>query len=164
MKTLVYKRTHSGDPDEQGRFGVHDCMGGVRGWDYEAVIGVGGTGDEPRRWGIAEKLTWIGIGPHRAPGTLRGPLVTFDHFLYYGPKGPRLADFAPALAEHIYGLNVRTLMNFTELERTEVDSVLALARNAPPSHGRRDATGMRTGQCVPMSAGLPVPAGKGRRC
>jgi len=24
-RTLVYKRTHSGDPDPAGRFGIHDC-------------------------------------------------------------------------------------------------------------------------------------------
>ena len=31
MRTLIYKRTHSGDPDPtSGRFGVRDCMGKVR--------------------------------------------------------------------------------------------------------------------------------------
>ena len=42
MRTLIYKRTHPGDPDEKGRFGICDCMGRVRAWDFEAVIGVGG--------------------------------------------------------------------------------------------------------------------------
>jgi hypothetical protein len=42
MNTLVYKRTHTGDPDESGIFGIHDCMGQVRGWNFGAVIGVGG--------------------------------------------------------------------------------------------------------------------------
>jgi hypothetical protein len=56
MKTLVYKRTHNGDPDVEGRFGIHDCMGQVRGYGFEAVIGVGGVGDEPEAWGIAGKL------------------------------------------------------------------------------------------------------------
>jgi hypothetical protein len=44
MRTLVYKRTHNGDPDAEGRFGIHDCMGQVRSYGYEAVIGVGGVG------------------------------------------------------------------------------------------------------------------------
>ena len=39
MRTLIYKRTHPGDPDAKGRFGIYDCMGRVRAWDFEAVIG-----------------------------------------------------------------------------------------------------------------------------
>ncbi len=62
MRTLIYKRTHSGDPDHAGWFGVNDCMGRVRAWSFEAVIGVGGTGREARREGIARNLTWVGIG------------------------------------------------------------------------------------------------------
>ena len=42
MRTLVYLRTHNGDPDEEDVFGIHDCMGQVRSWRFEAVIGVGG--------------------------------------------------------------------------------------------------------------------------
>jgi hypothetical protein len=133
MRTLVYKRTHNGDPDEQGCFGIRDCMGGVRGRDYDAVIGVGGTGDEPRSWGIAGKVNWIGIGPHRQPGTPRGPLVTFDHYVYYGENGPSFHDLAPTLARHVYGNNVRTKMRFTDAEQQEVDAILALAKDARPS-------------------------------
>lgn len=66
MRTLVYKRTHNGDPDAEGRFGIHDCMGQVRAYGYEAVIGVGGVGDEPEECGIARRVNWIGIGPHKA--------------------------------------------------------------------------------------------------
>ena len=40
MQTLIYKRTHKGDPDKQGRFGIHDCMGRVRSRDFDAVIGM----------------------------------------------------------------------------------------------------------------------------
>jgi hypothetical protein len=29
VRVLVYKRTHNGDPDQFGCFGVHDCMGEV---------------------------------------------------------------------------------------------------------------------------------------
>ena len=54
MRTLIYKRTHSGDPDpESGVFGNNDCMGRVKGWQYDAVIGIGGIGQEPTRYGIA---------------------------------------------------------------------------------------------------------------
>ncbi len=66
MRTLRYKRTHSNDPDPKtGVFGNRDCMGQVRAWDFDAVIGVGGVGDEPKRHGIAGRLTWIGIGPQK---------------------------------------------------------------------------------------------------
>jgi hypothetical protein len=30
MRTLIYKRTHTGDPDANGCFGIYDCMGRVR--------------------------------------------------------------------------------------------------------------------------------------
>ena len=35
MRVLVYKRTHVGDPDARGRFGIHDCMGQDRSWHYD---------------------------------------------------------------------------------------------------------------------------------
>jgi hypothetical protein len=108
-------------------------MGSVRAREYEAVIGVGGTGDEPRRNRIAEKITWIGIGPHKSEGSGRGPLVTFDHFLYFGETGPKFSKHAPTLAAHIYGLKVRSLLNFTEQEAAEVARILELAKDAPAS-------------------------------
>ena len=64
MRTLIYKPTHPGDPDRQGRFGIEDCMGHVRRWGFEAVIGVGGIGAESRSHGRDGKVNWIGIGPH----------------------------------------------------------------------------------------------------
>jgi hypothetical protein len=64
MRTLIYKRTHSGDPDPKTSvFGHHDCMGEVREWQFDAAIGIGGVGLEPQNHRIAGKLTWIGIGP-----------------------------------------------------------------------------------------------------
>ena len=142
MKTLIYKRTHSGDPDpDTGVFGCNNCMGSVRSWPFEAVIGVGGTGAEPERHGIARKLTWIGIGKHerhsdsqRTFVTPKRPLVTFDHFLYFGPEGPLFKAIAPLLAKRIYGRNVRTLMNSLSCdERKEIERILRLAENEPPS-------------------------------
>ena len=140
MRTLIYKRTHSGDPDPtSGTFGVRDCMGKVRDRSFEAVIGCGGTGDEARSWRIAGNLTWVGIGPHRedAPPRFRGrTLVTFDHFLYYGENGRPLAELAPHLAAHLYGRNVRVLMDrLSAEERDEVGHILELARDASPSPG-----------------------------
>jgi hypothetical protein len=161
MRTLIYKRTHSGDPDPKtGEFGCNDCMGSVRGWEFDAVIGIGGIGSEPKRHGIACKLTWIGIGKHETthdPNRLfvssRCPLVTFDHFLYYGQQGPSLKDIAPELARHMYDNNVRTLMNsMSSVEKREVERILYLARDAPPSRhlSGRDVR-HTSGKCRPKS-------------
>jgi hypothetical protein len=43
-RILVYKRTHNGDPDQNGCFGAEDCMGMVRERHFDAVIGIGGIG------------------------------------------------------------------------------------------------------------------------
>lgn len=78
MRVLVYTRTHTGDPDESGRFGVFDCMGTVRDRDYQAVIGVGGIGAAAQQAGIERLVTWIGIGPHKSPSRKRrASIITF---------------------------------------------------------------------------------------
>ena len=137
MRTLIYKRTHHGDPDVTGQFGICDCMGRVRTWDFEAVIGVGGTGPEPRRHRLDGKVNWIGIGPHKkAVAGKRGPIVTFDHFVFYGSGGPDFEKLAPLLAERIYSKNVRVLLNrLSSSEQQEVDKILIRAKHAPPSSG-----------------------------
>lgn len=135
MRILVYKRTHPGDPDENGCFGANDCMGAVRGRDFDAVIGIGGIGREARSHGIDRKLNWIGIGPRFGPRYRRGPLVSFEHFQYFGTTGDRFRLWAPLLARRIYGQGLRHLMSdsMSELERQEIESILRLARDAPPS-------------------------------
>jgi hypothetical protein len=137
MRTLIYKRTHHGDPDEQGVFGIHDCMGQVRAWDFEAVIGIGGLGPEARSHGIDGKVNWIGIRPHKkAVAGKRGPVVTFDHFVFYGSSGPDFERLAPVLAERIYSRNVRVAMNgLNATEETEVERILGLAKGATASKG-----------------------------
>ena len=87
MRTLVYKRTHKGDPDRKGCFGIQDCMGRVRSYKFDAVIGVGGIGRMARVEGISGKVNWIGIGSRKGPTGGRGPLVTFDHFVLYEERG-----------------------------------------------------------------------------
>jgi hypothetical protein len=134
-RTLIYKRTHTGDPDPGGRFGINGCMGRVRAWDFEAVIGVGGMGPEPTSHSIDGRVTWIGIGPRRSVGRdHRGPLVTFDHFLLMDATGPEFAQYAPRLAARIYSRNIRaTVTLVSDVERAEVVRLLRLARRAPPS-------------------------------
>lgn len=135
LRTLVYKRTHHGDPDKSGQFGIYDCMGRVRTWNFEAVIGVGGLSPEPRSQELDGKVNWIGIGPHkRAVAGKRGPIVSFDHFVFYGSDGPDFETLAPLLAERIYSKNVRAIMKgFSPEEQKEVDKILVRARHAPPS-------------------------------
>ena len=113
MKILIYRRTHKGDPDQQGRFGINGCMGGVRGYGYDAVIGVGGTGDEPRAEGLSLKVNWVGRYPRKRPNPVdpRGPLVSFlrGNFRLMEDRGPLLSDISPLLAEAVYGRQRRFL-------------------------------------------------------
>ncbi len=155
MRVLVYKRTHNGDPDESGCFGIRDCMGTVRDRDYEAVIGVGGIGPEPQAKGIAGKVNWIGIGPHKAYVGKRGPEVTFDHFLYYGTTGPDFRELAPELAERMYAHNVRSILHgMSEKEQAEAEQILERAKGKPPSLGRRAASRLKrfSRKCKPTSS------------
>lgn len=138
-RTLVYKRTHPGDPDRQGRFGIYGCMGRVRTWPFDAVIGVGGIGSQPKKHGLACKVNWIGIGPRRSTAVDKHGLaiITFDHFRLFGTDGsdgPSFRHLAPKLADRMYSRNVRVIMNSLKPgERREVEKILALAENSPPS-------------------------------
>ncbi|MGY3547360.1 hypothetical protein ACVW0W_003127 [Bradyrhizobium sp. USDA 4469] len=148
MRILIYKRTHCGDPDpESGVFGNNDCMGRVRGWQYDAVIGIGGISPEARREGIAGKLTWVGIGPHKVFDNRNphNPRVTFDHFWYEGERGPLLEMTYPALACRMYHKSARVLMhlrskvserqNALDLDR-DINEILKLAKACPRSGQR----------------------------
>lgn len=152
MRTLIYKRTHTGDPDVEGRFGIHDCMGQVRTWGFEAVIGVGGIGAQPESNGLARKVNWIGIGPHRNEAAKHGPIVTFDHFLLRESSGPSFDKLAPQLAKRMYSKNVRTVMDSLDMrEREEIEKILALAKDAPPSSAGRAGRVTTSKKCVPRT-------------
>jgi hypothetical protein len=154
MRTLIYKRTHNGDPDPKtGVFGNNNCMGIVRGWPFDAVIGIGGIGREAEHNGIACKLTWVGIGPHKT-GEPSRQIVTFDHFLYYGEQGRLLEEIAPVLARRMYGKNVRVLIHLSSEERRDVEKILRLARDAPPSNQLVEREFQHTsGKCRSKSCG-----------
>jgi hypothetical protein len=136
MRTLIYKRTHKGDPDDNGCFGVEDCMGRVRDYRFDNVIGIGGISAEPRAERISGKVNWIGIGAMKAafPGA-RGQSVTFKHFRLYEEKGRDFETIAPLLAHRMYSNNVRVLLNFNDAEQAEIDRILNMASTAPPSRG-----------------------------
>jgi hypothetical protein len=153
MRTLIYKRTHSGDPEPaSGVFGSSEgrgCMGQVRGYQFDAVIGIGGISSWPQREGIAGRLTWVGIGPHKS-GDPAYPLVTFDHFLYWGERGELVRNIAPRLFARIYPRNVRLIMSdsLSDLELAEVATILRRASNAPPSGGTKSHA-VRQPRCLP---------------
>lgn len=151
MRTLIYKRTHPGDPGIEGCFGIYDCMGSVRARQFDAVIGVGGMGAEPESHGLDGKINWIGIGPHKkvARGK-RGPLVTFDHYVFYGSSGPSFLRTAPRIAHRMYSRNVRAMMNVLDSsERKELQRILALAMHAPPSPARGVRKLSKLEECAP---------------
>lgn len=143
MRTYLYKRTHVGDPDEKGRFGVYDCMGSKRSLDFDSVIGIGGISQEAKSHGIDGKVTWIGIGRHDSDESI----LTFDHFVLWDDVGPDFADLAPRLAARMLKRDApRGLINFTDQEQSEIDKLLDLAKDAPPSTAVRKA---KRKICVP---------------
>lgn len=131
MRILIYKRTHVGDPDQYGRFGLYDCMGRVRGYPFDAVIGVGGIGKEPKSFGIDQKINWVGINPTRRRNLNdSGIVVTFENFLLLDERGPLLETLAPALAKRMYKGGARILLNdYSELERREAHAILLWSLN-----------------------------------
>lgn len=120
-------------------------MGSLRARLFDAVIGIGGVSGEPQRAGMARKLTWVGLGPHRIDRgpPWRGPIVLFDHFLYCAEDGPLLESLAPALSARMYGRPVRGGIIHTapgaekEPLDQEVKAILDRARDAPPSFAMR---------------------------
>lgn len=121
MRILTYKRTHTGDPGENGIFGERDCMGFIRNWNYDAVVGIGvlnpWAGDE----GISGKVTWVGVGPVRIKNEGRGDTIKFEQFVLLDEKGPDFAKLAPNLAERFYKRNARTILHsYSKVEKDEV--------------------------------------------
>ena len=120
LKVLVYRRTHTANPCQCGVFGIRDCMGKVRSWKYDAVIGIGAKNAKDN---MSYKLTWVGINPHKqnsltvgydkkckyrkckkanTKNQLRGSLVTFNHFCLMNENRPMLCDCAPLLYHHMF--------------------------------------------------------------
>lgn len=103
MNTLIYKRTHRGDPNSEGTFGCHDCMGRVRGFLFDAVIGVGGKRPWPKDADMALKINWIGLNPYRVGISKRGhPVLKFQFFRLWNSKGPDFKDYAKRLYRHMF--------------------------------------------------------------
>ncbi len=167
MRILIYKRTHRGDPNRFGRFGVYGCMGAVRGFEYDAVIGVGGMGREPRLCGIAGRINWIGIGPKKIwRGNAscidsRGPQVKFEKFSLWESLGPLLHEEAPLLARRLYEKKARYLLGgLTATEQREAEALLGLidnnygasCRSSPATNSIAAAKCPSLGSCMPLNS------------
>jgi hypothetical protein len=154
-RVLIYKRNHTGDPDSSGTFGCHDCMGRMRGYRYDAVIGIGGSkpwvGDE----GIADRITWVGVGPrrvgvHKARGA---PLIQFDRWGVFDDGGKVLMSFAPRLAKYFYAKHRRHFFSDTldvEIQQ-EIGRILQLAR--PQNRRRSTSAGVNCQAACPPKKG-----------
>lgn len=155
MRVLIYKRTHTGDPDANGVFGVNDCMGRIRALKYDAAIGVGGVGTEPKREGIANKITWIGVTPNYGSTYGRGPLVTFERFLLFDENGPDFGAWAKETAAQFYGNRVRyVIKDLAATNNPELHSIVVWARkNGEASTGiyQRKYKGMKV-RCISRPA------------
>lgn len=125
MKVLIYKRTHKGDPDERGIFGNQDCMGKIRSWDYDAVIGIGGKTTWKIDKDIKQKINWIGLGPKKIESSGRGDCVVFSHFELFEEKGHCIAEHFPKLYDYMYGSGKRFDMS-SKLPQDVFDEVEAI--------------------------------------
>lgn len=138
MKVLIYKRTHTGDPDGKGIFGIQDCMGRMRDWYFDAVIGIGGKAPWKDHVEIKQKINWIGLGPKKisAPGG-RGAMIVFDHFELFEEKGVDIEEYYPNLFDHMYNPGRRFTMSskLPEEVSEEVKMILDSIKDCPPSPG-----------------------------
>lgn len=146
---FIYKRTHRGDPDYRGVFGINDCMGSMRNREFDAVIGIGvqqpWLGDEE----IALKINWIGITPVKHRSDNRGSLVTFSKYCLYDEKGPLINDIAPKLYKYMYIDTHRRSLMSTSLPSNIYDEVKEILKSA--------------NKCSP-SKGIPNKTNDGRKC
>ena len=131
MRILTYKRTHTGDADKNGVFGVNDCMRKLRSLEYDAVIGVGGIGAEPRAFEIDGKITWVGVYPTKTLGEWDAPMVAFQRFILFDASGPKLHLLAPTLAKRMYQGKARYLLcGYSDSELAEAEGVVRWAMQA----------------------------------
>ena len=136
MRILIYKRTHKHDPNPEGIFGNEDCMGRVRNWNYDAVIGIGGNAPRKQDADIKHKINWIGLEPKKVPSPKkRGDIVVFSHFKLYEEQGINIKDNFPNLFEYMYGSRKRFDMSSDLPENVfeEVKTIIDSIKDSPPS-------------------------------
>ena len=129
------------------------------------AIGVGGIGPEARRNKISGQINWIGIGPNKTNCGLRGPVVTFDHFIDFETDGPEFLRVAPTLAKRMYSDGIRYLIDgLSAAERREVIKILKLAENQPPSSGRTSTKHSRSGRLIQDGVNRQIGGCRQRNC
>ena len=135
MRILIYKRTHRGDPCKCGIFGCEDCMGRIRNWKYDAVIGIGGTSTWKGHAGISRKINWVGIGPKHRGRKGRADKIVFDHFEFYEDLGPDIHEKYPKLHKYMYNSRKRfSLFSDPQSEVWEdIEKILTLVKDSSPS-------------------------------
>jgi len=129
---LIYKRTHTGDPDKNGIFGINNCMGSVRDWEFDAVIGIGGLSPWKGSENIAKKINWIGIGANKNKvEKYENSVIAFEEFYLFEEKGILLEDIAPNLAKYIFSNNIRIVKStsLNEEQKFEVKNILDITKN-----------------------------------
>ena len=128
-------------------------MGRVRAYAYDAVIGIGGIGAEPKSFDIDRKLNWVGIAPRRP---VRGNgVVTFEHFVLFDENGPLLKELAPRLARRMYGRNARILLDgYSAQQQAEAEEVLRWSRG----HSAEQLNGASRAARIPGCGGRCRPA------
>jgi hypothetical protein len=146
-RTLVYKRTHDADP-EGGVFGVYDCMGPVRDYAFDAVIGIGGIGALAQEKKVAGKINWIGKGARRHGKCGRGPLITFDHFRKFAADEEPAVEYPALWKRFCDSTGPRfALDSFEADELAEIEKLLKSVERARPSPGPIRCR--LTGRCYP---------------
>ncbi len=136
MKILIYKRTHKGDPSPEGVFGNQDCMGRIRNWKYDGVIGIGGKAPWKPDSDIKYKINWIGLGPKKVISPdLRGDQVVFDHFKLYEEAGENIKEKYPNLFRYMFDSGKRWDMsdNLPEDVFNEVQQIFNSIKSCPKS-------------------------------
>jgi hypothetical protein len=126
--------THISDPDSDlGCWGVEDCMGQVRGYAFDAVIGIGGRSWWTNQTSRAGEIVWIGIGPQKT--TVRGKRgleVRFAHFRYFREGELMLSTKAPKLETAMRNCRFR-LYGFSQAQEREIGQIRKLAKKYGPS-------------------------------
>jgi hypothetical protein len=131
---LIYKQTHLDDPGDTGIFGINDCMGRVRGFDFDAVIAM-----------LNNKVSWVGLGARKIPWPGHDPQVIFSHFASILPTQDHPAP--PLLAKFMTGKRhiVRPVLTRSRSQlNIEIIVTLRIAIEAPPSKGGK---GGKSGIC-----------------
>jgi hypothetical protein len=150
-RVLIYKRNHTGDPDQYGTFGYGDCMGRIRGYAYDAVIGIGVTNPWAGHEDIADRITWVGVGPQQVGihPARNAPLIRFQRWNVFDAKGKDLKDFAPRLAEYYYAKHRRYFFSdgLHENIQRDIARILRLARRRCVPMGNLDTTSLI--DCLP---------------